>query len=78
MGRLTSNRDCLMGGCDAWFQAKHIGGDGYIEKCWRCGFNVLEAARRRQIPLTPCKDGLSRKIIPKKPPYNSAEEVQDG
>lgn len=35
--------------------------------CARCGFNEKEDARRKQIPLTLCEDGLRRKIIPRKP-----------
>lgn len=34
--------------------------------CDRCGFNVDEDARRKQIPLTLCSDGLHRKLIPPK------------
>lgn len=31
--------------------------------CENCGFNPQEAERRKNIPLTLCKDGLRRKII---------------
>lgn len=39
--------------------------------CDRCGFNVEEDARRKQIPLTLCEDGLRRKLIPPKPPVTA-------
>lgn len=45
--------------------------------CDRCGFNKPEADRRREIPLTLCKDGLMRKLIPVKPPLENANEKSD-
>jgi hypothetical protein len=43
--------------------------------CARCGFNVEEDARRKQIPLTLCEDGLRRKLIPPKPPVIAPVQV---
>ena len=43
---------CIYGGCDV------------PRGCARCGFNREEDARRKELPLTLCKDGLRRKIIP--------------
>lgn len=40
--------------------------------CSRCGFFEEEAARRKMIPLTLCKDGLMRKLIPRK---SNAQEI---
>ena len=42
-------------------------------ECARCGFNEKEDARRKQIPLTLGKDGLRRKIIPRKHPIDGGE-----
>lgn len=70
MGRLMfdlKNPDCLYGGCEEWRYSQNGGQPCYIDECWRCGHNVLEAARRQRIPLTKCEDGLMRKLIPKKP-----------
>lgn len=44
--------------------------------CARCGFNVDEDARRKQIPLTLCSDGLRRKLIP--PKTSVITSVQEG
>ena len=44
--------------------------------CARCGFNVDEDARRKQIPLTLCEDGLRRKLISPKLPVIAP--VQEG
>ena len=74
MGKLSQNKDCLRGGCESWFNAYARTGE-YIEECWRCGFNVLEAERRKKTELTLCDDGLRRKIIPKKPVYAKTEEA---
>ena len=43
---------CLLRGCDA-----------EPKDCARCGWNKKEAARRRRLPLTRCKDGLQRKLV---------------
>lgn len=31
--------------------------------CENCGFNPVEAKRRKNIPLTLCADGLRRKVV---------------
>lgn len=58
-------KDCLRGGCPEWYYAQHAG--KIFTKCERCGWDEEEANRRKKIPLTLCKDGLRRIIIPKKP-----------
>ena len=45
------NKDCLRGGCLRWQYAQKEAPTPYIEACWRCGFNVAEDLRRKQIPL---------------------------
>lgn len=45
--------------------------------CARCGFNVDEDSRRKQIPLTLCSDGLRRKLIPPKP-AGTTEPAKEG
>ena len=47
-------RGCLTEGC------------GRPYGCERCGWNVEEDARRKQIPLTEDERGLLRKVIPGK------------
>lgn len=70
------NKDCLRGGCLRWQYAQKEAPTPYVEACWRCGFNVAEDLRRKQIPLTLCDDGLRRKLIP--PRGNTQEtEVED-
>ena len=68
------NKDCLRGGCLRWQYAQKEMPTPYIEACWRCGFNVAEDLRRKQIPLTLCDDGLRRKLIP---PRGKETEVED-
>ncbi len=69
------NKDCLRGGCLRWQYAQKEAPTPYIEACWRCGFNVAEDLRRKQIPLTLCDDGLLRKLIP--PRHGVETEVED-
>lgn len=62
MGAYRQNFNCTKNGCDDWRKAKSS--REYAEmNCGRCGFNIHEANRRAEIPLTPCPDGLKRKII---------------
>ena len=73
-----ANRDCLRGGCERWFYAQEgMAQTCYVDECWRCGFNILEDKRRKQIPLTLCSDGLRRKLIEKKPEYEGEKDVAD-
>ena len=62
---MEKNTKCLRNGCERWLWAKD---NGYLPllECETCGFNVLEDARRKKIPLTLCEDGLRRKIISRK------------
>lgn len=69
------NKDCLRGGCLRWQYAQKEAPTPYIDACWRCGFNIMEDARRKQIPLTLCDDGLRRKLIP--PRQGVETEVED-
>ena len=75
------NGKCLRNGCAAWQQLLRFDPTGELKECERCGFNVQEDARRKEIPLTLCADGLRRKIIPPKPIYGEsvedAEEEED-
>lgn len=63
--RRLSNKNCLYGGCERWERAMQAGLK--FPECERCGFDEEEAKRRADIPLTMGKDGLQRKLIPKKP-----------
>ena len=50
------------------------------KNCDRCAWNLEEAYRRAQIPLTVCPDGLRRKLIPPRPTVlkeNETEEQSD-
>jgi len=46
--------NCIKGGCYD------------VHNCSECGFDKAEDARRKEIPLTLCEDGLRRKIIHRK------------
>lgn len=46
--------NCIKGGCYG------------VHNCSGCGFDKAEDARRKEIPLTLCEDGLRRKIIHRK------------
>ena len=67
------NKDCLRGGCERWQYVQKEVATPYIDACWRCGFNIMEDARRKQIPLTLCDDGLRRKLIP---PRGKTQETE--
>ena len=62
MGSYRQNYDCTKYGCDEWRKSPNIKEFSEVF-CFRCGFNIDEANRRAAIPLTPCPDGLKRKII---------------
>ncbi len=52
--RIMPPTNCLAGGCST------------IGFCSRCGFDDAENERRKELPLVLCRDGLRRKIIPRK------------
>lgn len=61
--KISATDNCIKNGCR------------YAVDCERCGFDRAENERRKKIPLTLCKDGLMRKIIPRK--NHETPEVQN-
>lgn len=58
---LFKNKNCIKHGCEDW-ENNYISAEPY-PFCEHCGFNKLEAERRKKIPLVLCEDGLRRKIL---------------
>ena len=67
----VKNENCLRGGCVRWRGAVSAGLT--FTACERCGFDKQEADRRMKIPLTLCRDGLKRKLIPPSPKKDTVD-----
>lgn len=72
-----ANGNCLRSSaCAAWQYFKKDNPNGEFPECECCGWNVQEDARRKEIPLTLCSDGLRRKIIPPRQRTVEDEETE--
>ena len=71
------NGNCLRpSACAAWDYFKQYNPTEDFQECERCGWNVLEDAFRKDLPLTLCPDGLRRKLIP--PRKNKVSPEMEG